>query len=157
MTSYNPYASAASAHRYSERKDYGKNKIYQSKIADSSLFKFDILSCTKQAIVYSLGGDTWIDMIKINDDMQIPFKNRCSLKFESLFALNILIPEVIKQMERGDVSSTIIDDKSLLYLMSSKLYSSKKGRMGQVATMYANIRHKYIKDDGVLSEGVRFI
>lgn len=153
MASYNPYFSAASAHKYNDRKDLQKSKSFQIRAADRSVFKFPILTRGNTAIVYSCNGDTFVDLVKVENDA-VSFKDRVSMNYEDLFGLQILIPDMINEMERGEPKSYVVNDKNNIYLMSSKLPQTiRKGV--QIKSMFANIRQRYYKkEQETLSEGV---
>ena len=48
--------------------EYYKFRQIHAKAADLSLFKYDILMQTKQAIVYELNDQPYICLVKTNDD-----------------------------------------------------------------------------------------
>lgn len=153
MASFNPYTSAAATHKYNERKDYQKPKTFQNRCSDRSLFKFQILDSCKRAQVFSCAGETIVDLIKEENDL-IALKDRVSLKFEDLFTLQILIPDMLVAMERGEPNSYVVNDKNNIYLMSSKL-PKNIGRGVIRMNMLANIRQKYFKkEENKLTEGV---
>ena len=149
-------ASAGEAFRVL-KKDFSKTKQFHSKTAEKSLFKYDILTNTKQAIVYEVAEKVFIDLVKINEDGSVAPRNRAILGFDVLFALRSLLPVVKEQLTEGITSSHLLDKSSDLYLTTSRLPDRTQNSFrnyGNNILMLTNIHHRYEKPDGSLTDGV---
>ena len=134
----------------------GKTKQYNVKIASKSLFKYDILTNLKQAIVYEINDAVFIDLTKINDDGTISPKNRSTLNLDSLFALRSLIPVIQTELQVGKTSCHLLDRSTDLYLSTSRLPKAKPSgyKGGTELMLLTNLRHRYERPDGSMTDGV---
>ena len=148
-------SSAGEAYRL-YKKDSGKSKQFYAKIADKSLFKYDVLTNTKQAVVYEVYDKVFIDLMKVNDDGGVAPRNRAILSFDVLFALRSLIPVIQEELREGRTSSHLLDKASDLYLSTSRLTDHTQNAFrnyGKNILMLINIRHRYEKSDGSMTDG----
>ena len=149
--------SSASEVCRSLRKDFSKTKQYHAKTAEKSLFKYDILTNTKQAVVYEVYENVFVELVKLNDDGGIAPRNRAILGFDVLFALRSLLPVIQQELREGKTSSHLLDRGTDLYLSTSQLPDRTHNAFrsyGKSILMLTNIRHKYEKADGTMMDGV---
>ena len=59
----------------SVKKEFGKTRHFHAKTAEKGLFKYDILTNTKQAIVYQVYDKVFIDLVKVNEDGSVAPRN----------------------------------------------------------------------------------
>ena len=150
-------SSAGDCYR-SLKKDFNRTKQFHAKTAEKSLFKYDVLTNMKQALVYEVNNKVFVDLVKLNDDGSVAPKNRAILSFDVLFGLRSLIPVIQQELTEGQTSSHLLDKSSDLYLTTSRLPDRTKNTFQNFGTgvlMLTNIRHKYEKPDGSLTDGVR--
>ena len=143
--------------RSNTKKETAKTKQFLHKLADRSLFKYEILSSTKQAIVFEANRECFIDLVKQNDDGSISPKNRATLSFDALLGLRSLIPVIKDELTEGTTSCHLLDKTSDLYVFTSKLPDRTQfffRNYGNNMIMLTNIHHKYEKTDGSMTEGV---
>ena len=143
-----PYSAAAAAR--SERKDMFKFKTQLKKQSDRSLLKltFDSNSA-KKAIVYEVKGEKWVDLVEENDENT--GTKRAFFKYDTLFALMALLPKTLDKMKKGEIGEEhLLDDKTLLYLTTTRFVPTKKVFLKPTVRIYGHIRFKYEKEDHTL-------
>ena len=144
MTTY----TAAASYR-NDKRDIFKGRAFLKKMADRSLLKRSLGYSHKKIIVYEARGEKYIDVL---DDEDESANKRASMRFDTLFVLQTILPSVLTDLEEsGKVGEDVrLEDQSLLYFTTSKFFPPRKSHMKPSGRIYANIRYKYYGDDGTL-------
>ena len=83
---------------WSLKKEFGDTRHFHAKTAEKNLFKYDILTNTKQAIACEVYDKVFIDLVKVNEDGTVTPRNRAILSFDVLFALRSLLPVIQQEL-----------------------------------------------------------
>lgn len=151
MASSKPYSSAGAASKHMDKKDFYKKKGQQRKVAEKSVFKLDINDRGKKLVIYELGGDRFIDVYDEELDGSSSPNKRATMPYDVIFSLTTLFPSVIANLKNGQLEEDrLLDPKTDLYLILSKLTPHSRLHQAPRPRFYANIRHKYRTDDGVM-------
>ncbi len=149
-----PYETAGSLYRKQERNQFFKTKNIQRKLADKSKFQIPIgHGSGKKCLLFEMGGSKFVDIVEENFDGSVTLAKRANLPLDGILALQILTPVILAKLDKGEVGEEyILDQKTKLYLITSKIYPSARAILRPTARIFVSIRYKFTTDDG--EEGV---